>query len=80
MAGVHVLRTGEVLVDVEQARGSLLAIRSGEVPWERVVSQAGGLREELANALATTALPEEPVRSAVDDFLVRARLSALDTP
>jgi predicted nucleotidyltransferase len=80
MAGVHVLRTGEVLVDVEQARESLLAIRSGEVPWERVVSQAAGLREALANALATTALPEEPVRSAVDDFLVRARLSALGTP
>ena len=77
MAGVHVLRTGEVLVDVASSRAALLAIRSGAVPWDDVVAQAAKLRAELGSALTATALPEEPARAEVDNFLVRARRSAL---
>jgi predicted nucleotidyltransferase len=77
MAGVHVLRTAEVLVDVSGDRGRLLAIKAGEVPWDDVLSITADLRHDLAGALAGTPLPADPDRDAVDDFLVAARRSAL---
>jgi predicted nucleotidyltransferase len=73
MAGAHVLRTGEVLVDVSDLREELLAVKRGEVPWERVSEWAGRLQEELAAAAASTPLPERPDRTAVDRVLVAVR-------
>jgi predicted nucleotidyltransferase len=73
MAGAHVLRTGEVLVDVSDLRDELLAVKRGEVPWERVTEWAGRLQEELAAAAASTQLPERPDRTAVDRVLVAVR-------
>lgn len=35
LAGAHVLRTGEVLVDVSPLRGRLLTVRRGDLPWSR---------------------------------------------
>jgi predicted nucleotidyltransferase len=72
-AGAHVLRTGEVLVDVSDLRDELLAVKRGEVPWERVTEWAGRLQEELAAAAASTQLPERPDRTAVDRVLVAVR-------
>jgi predicted nucleotidyltransferase len=34
MAGAHVLRTGEVLVDVTNHRDRLLAVKAGAEPWQ----------------------------------------------
>jgi hypothetical protein len=42
-----------------------------------VVAQAAELRADLGSALTATALPEEPARAEVYNFLVRARRSAL---
>ncbi|MEU4221800.1 DNA polymerase beta superfamily protein [Actinoplanes sp. NPDC026623] len=50
LAGAHVLRTGEVLVDVSPLRERLLAVRNGEVPWESVTRWADRLIEDLAAA------------------------------
>nr|WP_296076310.1 nucleotidyltransferase domain-containing protein [uncultured Actinoplanes sp.] len=72
-AGAHVLRTGEVLVDVTPLRERLLAVRRGEVPWERVAAWAAELLADLADAAARTQLPPEPDRAAVDDFLIAVR-------
>jgi predicted nucleotidyltransferase len=77
MAGVHVLRAAEVLVDVSAQRDRLLAIKSGEVPWDEVLELTATLRGELAEALAGTGLPHEPARDTIDAFLVEARRSAL---
>lgn len=72
-AGAHVLRTGQVLVDVSHLRERLLEIKTGGVPWESVVSWAEDLLAGLADAQAATTLPAEPDRSRVDALLTAVR-------
>ncbi|MET8153110.1 DNA polymerase beta superfamily protein [Actinoplanes sp. NPDC049668] len=73
LAGAHVLRTGEVLVDVSPLRERLLAVRRGDQPWEAVTAWADELLADLAAAEAATVLPESPDRTAVDDLLCSVR-------
>ncbi|BCJ39635.1 nucleotidyltransferase [Actinoplanes ianthinogenes] len=73
MAGAHVLRTGEVLVDVRHLRDQLLAVKQGLVPWEDVTAWAGSLLTELDEAAAATPLPERPDRDRVDELLTAVR-------
>jgi uncharacterized protein len=73
VAGAHVLRTGEVLVDVSTRRDDLLAVRRGDVPWDEVAARAEACRADLAAALAATALPAEPDRVRVEEFLMSVR-------
>jgi uncharacterized protein len=73
LAGAHVLRTGEILVDVTPLRERLLAVRRGEVPWEAVAGWAASLLDDLAAAQRTTGLPAEPDRAAVDELLHSVR-------
>jgi uncharacterized protein len=77
MAGAHVLRTGEVLVDVSAHRDELLAVRGGEVPWAEVAARADDLRADLSRALAGTPLPAAPDRDRVEQFLVDVRRTSL---
>ncbi|GAA3287443.1 hypothetical protein GCM10020218_050960 [Dactylosporangium vinaceum] len=72
-AGAHVLRTGDVLVDVSHLRDELLAVRRGEVSWEDFQALAAALDADLAAAERESKLPEEPDRAAVDAFLVSLR-------
>lgn len=46
-AGTHVLRTGDILVDATPLRDRLLAVRQGEVPWERIAAWAADLLADL---------------------------------
>jgi len=73
LAGGHVLRTGEVLVDVGEHRERLLAVRRGEVVYEEVARWAAELSDHLVRAQDRTAVPADPDRVAVSDFLVRTR-------
>ncbi|MEU8392683.1 nucleotidyltransferase domain-containing protein [Micromonospora sp. NPDC048842] len=73
VAGAHVLRTGEVLVDVRHLRDRLLAVRRGELPWDEVAAWAADLLAELADATATTTLPDQPDRVDVDRLLTAVR-------
>jgi hypothetical protein len=73
LAGAHVLRTGDVLVDVAEHRGDLLAVRTGDTPYSRVRTWAEQLVTDLDAAAATTTLPDEPDRAAVDDLLTTLR-------
>ena len=77
MAGAHLLRTGQVLVDVSGVRDELLAVRRGEVPWEQVRAWADELQAGLSQAAAATPLPGEPDRAAVDGFLRGVREEGL---
>ncbi|MFD3799177.1 DNA polymerase beta superfamily protein [Streptomyces californicus] len=67
------LRTGELRVDVGDAREGLLAVRRGEVSWPEVERRMDRLGAENDEAAARTPLPPEPDRAAVEDFLVRTR-------
>jgi predicted nucleotidyltransferase len=73
IAGVHVLGTRQILVDMSEHREDLLAIKRGEWTWDRVRAWASRLETDLARAAAGTGLPVEPDRAAVNDFLVRTR-------
>jgi len=73
VAGAHVLRTGDILVDVTPLRARLLAVRNGDVPWESVAGWADELLADLAEAARATALPAEPDRAAVDALLCAVR-------
>ncbi len=77
IAGAHVLRTGDVLVDVTPHRDRLLAVRRGELSWADVTALAADLLAELEAAAATTALPAEPDRAAIDDLLTGIRRRSL---
>ncbi|ANZ42623.1 hypothetical protein BBK82_10010 [Lentzea guizhouensis] len=72
LVGLHLMRTG--VLDITADR-SLLAIRSGEMPWNEAVAWAHRLGEELNNADGP--LPEDPDRARVEDWLVSVRRRSL---
>lgn len=67
------LRTGRLVVDAGEEREPLLAVKRGEVPWPEVERRMNRLGEEADAALAGSALPAEPDRARVEDFVIRAR-------
>ncbi|MEV6471108.1 nucleotidyltransferase domain-containing protein [Streptomyces sp. NPDC051657] len=67
------LRTGELRIDVGEARQELLEVRRGEVSWPEVERRMNRLAEENDEAATRSPLPPEPDRAAVEDLLVRAR-------
>ncbi|MFI5494068.1 DNA polymerase beta superfamily protein [Actinoplanes sp. NPDC051859] len=73
LAGAHVLRTGEVLLDVTAHRDRLLTIKSGGVDWASVVSWSDELLNDLADAQAASTLPDEPDRATIDTLLTGVR-------
>ena len=70
MAGAHVLRTGDVLVDVAEHRDRLLAVKAGAEPWQ---PWAESLMADLAAAAAETRLPEHPDRETINTLLTAVR-------
>ena len=70
LAGAHVLRTGDVLVDVSAHRDRLLAVRAGDAPYE---DWATTLLADLAAATAETRLPAHPDREKIDALLTGIR-------
>jgi predicted nucleotidyltransferase len=73
LAGAHVLRTGEVLVDVRPLRDRLLAVKRGDLSWPEVTAWAADLQADLATAAHETRLPPEPDRAKIDQLLFRVR-------
>ncbi|MFG2605157.1 DNA polymerase beta superfamily protein [Streptomyces sp. NPDC048514] len=67
------LRTGELRIDVGDRRGSLLAVKRGEVPWAQVDAWMTALAAETEEALRGSPLPPEPDHARVADFLFRVR-------
>ncbi|MFE7754690.1 DNA polymerase beta superfamily protein [Streptomyces sp. NPDC057429] len=67
------LRTGELVIEVGEARDELLAVKRGEVPWPEVERRMTRLAEENDEAATRSPLPPEPDRERVEAFLVRAR-------
>ncbi|MCA9040550.1 MAG: nucleotidyltransferase domain-containing protein, partial [Planctomycetaceae bacterium] len=77
MSGIHVLKTGELAVDVGGQRDRLLSIKHGEIPWEETEAWRLALHQEFEQAALATKLPERPDYGRANQFLVKARLSAL---
>jgi len=78
LAGITGLEEGTIPVRVDDGlRERLLAIKRGEVPWDDVNAWRLDLHARFDGAYKTTALPERPDYAWANDFLVRARRSAL---
>ncbi|GIH27681.1 nucleotidyltransferase [Acrocarpospora phusangensis] len=73
LSGRHLVLHGEPLVQVGAHRDRLLAVRRGELSWAEVAAW----RDDLTAGLGASpcALPENPDRAAVEDFLVAVRKS-----
>ncbi|MYW10559.1 nucleotidyltransferase [Streptomyces sp. SID2563] len=67
------LRTGELTIEVGDAREALLAVKHGEIPWPEVARRMTLLAAENDEAAAASPLPDEPDRARIEDFLVRTR-------
>jgi predicted nucleotidyltransferase len=79
MAGAHVLRTGEVLLDVRPHRDRLLAVKHGTLPWPSVTEWAATLQRDLAAAQSETRLREHPDVAKIDQLLHGVRKRGLAT-
>lgn len=78
LSGIGALRTGALPVGVEdEHRAPLLDIRSGGAPWDEVNEWRLSLHREFDAAYAATALPESPDYTWANEYLVRARRSAV---
>ena len=77
MSGIHVLRTGEIAIDVGDQRDRLLSIKRGEAPWEETEAWRLALHREFEEAATQSRLPDRPDYEKVNQFLVKARMSAL---
>lgn len=75
LSGITILKEGRVPVAVEEYRQQLLAIRSGEMPWEEVNTWRLHLHQEFDSAVLTTSLPERPDYHKANAFLIKARHS-----
>jgi uncharacterized protein len=77
LSGVTILREGWVPVRVEEHRERLLTIKRGELPWDEVNGWRLSLHRDFDAAYASTSLPERPDYEWANDFVVRARRSAV---
>jgi uncharacterized protein len=78
LAGITGMEMGEIPVLVPpEHRDLLLAIRRGEVPWPEVDALRLDLHRRFDRAYETTRLPEHPDYTWANDWLLRARRSAL---
>lgn len=73
LSGVHLLRHGEVLVEVGEFRDRLLAVKRGDLTWDDVNAWRLDLHRDFDAAFATSALPERPDYERANALLVRAR-------
>ena len=79
-SGIHAARAGEILVDVGEHRDELLAIRRGERSWDEVAARRAELDAEFRAAFDDSVLPESPDTARVNEFLIKARASAVRCP
>lgn len=71
--GIELLDTGRVTLPMpEPTRSRVMSIRLGEHTFEEVLDEIDDVQSQLSTALEQTALPEEPNRELVDQFLVSA--------
>ncbi|MEZ2229481.1 MAG: DNA polymerase beta superfamily protein [Microcoleus sp.] len=78
LSGITVLKEGFVPVRVDDYRSQLLSIRNQEVPWDEVNRWRLDLHGEFDRAFGSTRLPERPDYEKANQFLIKARRSAIE--
>jgi hypothetical protein len=77
IAGITAMREGTILVNVGEHREKLLSIKRGEVPWPELDAWRLDLHAEFDRAYQETRLPDRPDYAWANEYLIRARRSAL---
>lgn len=77
LSGIGVLETGDLVVRMDAHRDRLLAIKHGQIPWDQVNAWRLELHRRFDAAVATSPLPDHPDYRTVNDYLIRARRSAV---
>ncbi len=78
ISGTEVLRHGFVPIRVDDYRDRLMAIKQGEMPWEDVERWRLSLHGEFDKSFEETKLPERPDYERANEFLIKARRSAVE--
>ncbi len=73
----HLLRTGELTLDVSAHREQLLVVAAGELPWTETEAWVESLRDRTAEAVLRSPLPVVPNQPAVRNWLKSVRRRAL---
>jgi len=77
-AGIEVLRSGQIGVDMSEHREELLAIKAGQFSFAQVQEKALALNQQFQEAYRQTSLPDQPDYDRVDEFLIWARRRMVD--
>lgn len=77
LQGIEILREAHLIVPVSAHRAKLLAIKNAELDWREVGEWRVRLHREFDEAFARTNLPENPDYGRANEFLIRARRSAV---
>lgn len=77
LSGIGVMETSELTVRVDHERNRLLAIKHGEMTWEQANAWRLTLHQRFETAFTHSPLPHHPDYRLVNDYLIRARRSAL---
>ncbi|MEZ6088699.1 MAG: nucleotidyltransferase domain-containing protein [Pirellulaceae bacterium] len=77
LSGTHVLRSGEMMVDVGSKRDRLLTIKRGEMPFAEADSWRKELQNDFESAFQITKLPDRPAYERINAFLIDARRRAI---
>lgn len=76
LQGIELLTTGRITLPVpEPYRACLRAIRRGDVPLPEVLDAIISAETQLAQLRETAAIPGQPDRGWVDDWLHRSHLN-----
>lgn len=75
LSGITILKEEFVPVRVEENRDKLMAIRNGEIAWEKINDWRLDLHKQFDKAFECTKLPERPDYEWANKFLVSARRS-----
>jgi hypothetical protein len=77
LSGIQVLKEGFVPVRVDAHRDGLLAIRDGQMSWEKIEAWRLTLHAEFDEAFAKTRLPDRPDYERASALLIKARRNAV---
>ncbi len=75
LQGIQILKTANLETNVSENKEKLLAIKFGEMNWEKVNKWRLELHKDFENVFANTKLPERPNYVKANEFLIRARKS-----
>lgn len=77
ISGIRILNEGEVPVHTGPYRERLLAVRHGELEWDRANEWRLELHKEFDTAFGATKLPERPDYEWCNRYLIEARRSVV---